>query len=111
VRVLCSDCSVSYDLATDLVSDDDGTVQCAAGTSLRKAVGCAKCHQTGYRGRTGIFEVLEIAEDVRDLIKARAPKRDYREPARRAGLVNLREVGIRRAIAGITTLDEVLRVT
>ena len=110
VRVLCVDCSEPYDLAAPL-TDDDGKVLIEKGRALRRPVGCIKCHGTGYRGRTGIFELLVIDDDMRDLVKGRAAKRAYNEIARRSGLVPLREAGVRRALAGVTSLDEVLRVT
>lgn len=110
VRLLCADCAQPYDLPDD-VTDDDGRVLAPKGTPMRRAVGCQRCHGTGYRGRSGIFEVLEIDDDIRELIKARAAKRAYRDLVQRAGLIPLREAGVRRAVAGVTSIDEVLRVT
>jgi general secretion pathway protein E/type IV pilus assembly protein PilB len=110
VRLLCEYCAEKHVLEQDLL-DDDGNVQLQAGTELRRARGCPHCHQTGYRGRTGIFEMLEVNDELRELIKARAGKRDYREKIRAAGLVPLREAALRKAVAGITSLEEVLRVT
>ena len=81
------------------------------GVTLRRAKGCPKCHNTGYRGRIGLFEVLEVDDDLRDLIKNRATKRAYHEAVQRVGLVPLREMGLAKAKAGITSLEEVLRVT
>jgi general secretion pathway protein E/type IV pilus assembly protein PilB len=110
VRVLCDACAEKHELAQDL-GDDDGKPLLLKGTELRRAKGCPRCHQTGYRGRTGIFEMLEVDDDMRELIKARAAKRDYREKIRAAGLVPLREAAVAKAKAGITSLEEVLRVT
>jgi type II secretory ATPase GspE/PulE/Tfp pilus assembly ATPase PilB-like protein len=109
VRVLC-ECATPYPLASDLL-DGEGRTLLEKGTELRRPVGCAKCHQTGYRGRAGIFEVLELDDDLRDLVKSRASKRAYRDLTRRAGLVPLREAGLLKAKAGLTSLEEVLRVT
>jgi general secretion pathway protein E/type IV pilus assembly protein PilB len=78
---------------------------------MKRAGACNKCHHTGYRGRSGIFEVLEINDTMRDLIKTRATKRAYAEAVRDAGLVPLREAALKRAQAGVTSLEEVLRVT
>ena len=110
VRVLCDACAEKHELAQNL-GDDEGKPLLLKGTELRRAKGCPRCHQTGYRGRTGIFEMLEVDDDMRELIKARAAKRDYREKIRAAGLVPLREAAVAKAKAGITSLDEVLRVT
>jgi type II secretory ATPase GspE/PulE/Tfp pilus assembly ATPase PilB-like protein len=110
VRVLCGACAEPYALSVD-IEGEDGQELVSAGRILKKAKGCATCHGTGYRGRTGIFEVLEVHDDVRDLVKSRAAARDYREAARKAGLVPLREAGIARALMGQTSLAEVMRVT
>jgi general secretion pathway protein E len=111
VRVLCNACAKPHDLANDITDDDGERVILPKGTVLRRAVGCSGCHQTGYRGRGGIFEVLELDDDVRDLIKARAGKRAYRDQMRKAGLVPLRENALLLAKSGSTSLEEVLRVT
>ena len=110
VRVLCQECAEPYELANDL-SDEDGLILMEAGTPLKMPRGCAKCHDTGYRGRCGIFEVLEIDDEIRELIKQRAAAKDYRAAVHAAGLLPLREAGLNKAKAGVTSLEEVLRVT
>ena len=110
VRMICVHCAVSYDLPNEITGDDE-RVLLAKGTSLKRAVGCLKCHNTGYRGRIGIFEVLELDDELRDLVKNRAAKRAYAEAVDRVGLVPLREMGLQKAKLGVTSLDEVLRVT
>jgi general secretion pathway protein E/type IV pilus assembly protein PilB len=110
VRMLCIECAESYKLAEDH-TDEDGLVLIEEGTELRRAKGCPTCHNTGYRGRVGIFELLELDDDLRELVKARAGKRELREAVRRTGLVPLREAGMEKVKAGVTSLDEVVRVT
>ncbi len=110
VRVLCKVCSTKYPLPND-ITDADEAVVLKKGTMLGRAKGCPKCHNTGYRGRSGVFEVLEIDDDLRELIKARSAKRAYHEASKAAGLVPMRNAGLLQAKAGITSLDEVLRVT
>jgi type II secretory ATPase GspE/PulE/Tfp pilus assembly ATPase PilB-like protein len=110
VRKLCVECAEPYALRAD-ITDDDGNVVLAAGAPVKRAAGCLKCHNTGYRGRTGIFEILEIDDEMREAVKNRANKRVYRDLVKKAGLVPLREAGLRRVKEGITSLDEVLRVT
>ena len=73
--------------------------------------GCRHCGQTGYRGRLGIFEVLEVDEEIQALVASRAPAEEMARAARRAGMVTLREDAVRKAARGKTTLEEVLRVT
>jgi type II secretory ATPase GspE/PulE/Tfp pilus assembly ATPase PilB-like protein len=73
--------------------------------------GCDVCAHTKYRGRTGIFELLEVTDALRELIAARAPLAELRAVARQNGMRTLREDGIRRVEQRITTLDEVMRVS
>jgi len=69
------------------------------------------CGQTGYRGRLGIFEVLVVTDEIRDLIVSRASTEDIARAARRARMATLRDDALRKAAQGITTLSEVIRVT
>ncbi|WP_437751116.1 GspE/PulE family protein [Sorangium sp. So ce1389] len=110
VRKLCDECAETYEVESDVTGEED-KVLIEKGTELKRAVGCQTCHLTGYRGRIGLFEVLELDDDLRDLVKARAGKRAYRDAARKVGLVPLREAGLTRVKEGVTSLDEVLRVT
>ena len=110
VRVLCEHCHTVYDQPAD-ITDDDEQLIVAKGVKLRRAGACAKCHQTGYRGRAGIFEVLEVDDEMRDLIKTRAGKRAYREVVKKSEMIPLRQAGLSKAKAGVTSLEEVLRVT
>jgi type IV pilus assembly protein PilB len=73
--------------------------------------GCAKCALTGYTGRRGIFEILEVNEEIQRMIFDKVASAELRERAREFGMRTLREDGMRKVIAGITTLDEVVRVT
>jgi len=109
VRVPCTDCRAMVRLDTDFMDGDE--VLMAAGTEMVRPRGCAKCSGTGYRGRTGIFQMLEMDDEVRQLIKVKANAGGYREILRRRGIASLRRVGFARAEAGATTLDEVARVS
>src|SRR5262249_5903265 len=72
--------------------------------------GCSDCLSTGYRGRTGVFELLVIDSQVRDMIVRRASAVEIKEAAQRTGMVTLKEAGEQLAQAGITTVQEVGRV-
>ncbi|MEM9695432.1 MAG: GspE/PulE family protein, partial [Myxococcota bacterium] len=110
LRVLCS-CATHRVLPHDIrAAEDDDRVILKAGTRVRQAKGCDKCHQTGYVGRTGIFEVVEIDDEIRELIKGRAGTKQFRAVARKASR-SLRELGLLRVKKGVTSLEEVLRVT
>ena len=78
---------------------------------LSRGRGCDECRGTGYRGRTGIYELFPISEDVRSLVLRRASSREIRRLAVDAGMVTLRQDGWARALDGVTTIEEVLRVT
>jgi len=86
-------------------------IEGAAGAELWRGRGCDECRGTGYRGRTGIYELFPITEDARSLILRRAPSRDIRREAVEHGMVTLRLDGWRKACAGVTTVEEILRVT
>jgi general secretion pathway protein E len=76
-----------------------------------KAVGCGACNFSGYRGRTGIYELLTANDDLRHQIHDTAEESALREAAVRQGMVRLRDDGMRWVREGVTALDEVLRVT
>jgi general secretion pathway protein E/type IV pilus assembly protein PilB len=109
VRVICPRCQGRAKLERDVWDGDE--ILLPAGTEIVRPQGCDKCMRTGYRGRTGIFEVVELDDDLRDLIKAKAPAREYRSVYAKRKIPSLRRAGIHKVQAGITTVDEVLRVT
>ena len=81
------------------------------GVTLYHGEGCGECATTGYRGRKGIFEMFTIDDEIRDMIFNRTTASELRNRARELGMRTLREDGLRKAVAGITTLEEVFRVT
>jgi type IV pilus assembly protein PilB len=78
---------------------------------VMRPVGCDQCRQTGYKGRIGIFEIFVIDDEVRHLINKRAPTLQLRQRARELGMRTLREDGIRKVLAGMTSADEVISIT
>jgi type IV pilus assembly protein PilB len=76
-----------------------------------EAPGCMACGQTGYRGRLGIFEILEVTDEIRSLIADRASAEEIARAARRSGMRSLREDAVRKAAEGLTTIEEVFRAT
>ncbi len=109
VRVACPHCKRPAKLERDLWDGDE--LLLPAGSDVVRPKGCEKCMRTGYRGRTGIFEVVELDDDLRDLVKAKAPARAYREIYLRRRIPSLRKAGLAKIQAGVTTVEEVLRVT
>ena len=110
VRVLCPRCRQAYEPASD-ERDVLGFALPPLDRHIYRARGCADCAQTGYKGRTGLFEVLEVNDDLRGLIKAKRASDAYKQVLAHIGLPTLRRDGIRKVVAGITTIDEVMRVT
>ena len=82
-----------------------------ASAELFHGKGCADCQFTGYRGRLGIYEIFQIDDQVRNLVFEQVSSTELRIKARELGMRTLREDGLRKVVAGITTLEEVLRVT
>jgi type IV pilus assembly protein PilB len=111
VRVLCPNCKEpdpSPDpallTACGLRSED------IRGKKIYRAVGCAQCNNTGYRGRKGIFELMEMNTTLRDLAFKRAPLAKITDVAKMSGMVTLLEDGVKKVLDGITTLEEILTV-
>ena len=73
--------------------------------------GCDKCNKTGFKGRVGLYEVMEITEDLRELILVGASSLELRRKAVEEGMLTLRASGLRKVKEGVTTLDEVVRET
>jgi general secretion pathway protein E len=109
VRIVCTECKQTVKLEADFWDGEE--LLLPAGSDIIRPAGCPKCLHTGYRGRTGIFQMLEIDDEVRELIKTKATAGAYREVLRKRGIPSVRRVGFARAIAGVTTIDEVARVS
>ena len=111
VRKVCKQCAAPY-VPTEgemrALSLDPGSIQ---GSNFQKGKGCSNCSGTGCRGRFGIFEIFVIDDEARKLIYEKVPSSVLRSRAREMGMRTLREDGIRKAQAGLTTPDEVIRAT
>ncbi|HVO31294.1 MAG TPA: GspE/PulE family protein [bacterium] len=111
VRTICADCARDTTLKPDEILNLRITPPKGRPLTVRYGEGCVKCRNTGYRGRTGIFELMEITPKVAKLITARAPSKDIKADAISDGMMTLRECAIKKMAQGITTYEEVLRVT
>ncbi|GAB6156863.1 GspE/PulE family protein [Desulfotomaculum varum] len=111
-RILCSHCKEKIELTPqDLTHVPDFPID--PGTdrvTLYKPRGCMRCSNTGYRGRTGIYELLFVSETIQRLTLARASAREIKQAAMAEGMVTLRQDGLLKVKQGITSLEEVLRV-
>jgi general secretion pathway protein E len=107
VRKLCAECRAPY--------EPDASERSFFGARgverLYRAVGCGSCNFSGYRGRTGIYELLTVDDDLRRLVHDTAAERELRDAAVARGMMRLRDDGLRWVRDGVTSLDEVLRVT
>jgi general secretion pathway protein E len=111
VRVLCGDCRESYtppqhvieELALDKLTDASDIV-------LYRSSGCERCNGTGYRGRHAILELLVIDDELRDLIQSRTDARQIEAAAAKRGMRTIFADGCSKALAGVTSIEEVLRV-
>ncbi len=108
VRKICKHCAEPYTPeAADLPSD----LVLAKGQKLTRGAGCRECRNSGYRGRLGIFELLMISDELREMIVHRQSATDMYAIARKQGLKPMREDGWAKVRAGMTTIDEIVRVT
>jgi general secretion pathway protein E len=112
LRIICPQCKTAYKPQQEIISlwNETGKASVIEGKFF-KGIGCESCLQTGYLGRTGIFEMLVIDDDVRELISKRLPSHIIKQAAIEKGMTTLREDGLHKALAGQTTLEEVCRVT
>ena len=107
VRLICTACKYSYEPGVEA----SRVLGLKPGQKVFKGRGCAQCNNTGYKGRIGIFEVLPMNDEIRDLVVTRPHPNAVRELARKAGAATLLEDGLEKVKAGTTTIDEVMRVT
>ncbi len=111
VRTICPHCRVSY------LPEEKLLVELAEGVSLPtdatffRGRGCSHCLQVGYLGRTGLYELLEVNDPIRQLVTGNADAATIRQQALPQGMTSLRQAGLAKVLAGQTTVEEVLRVT
>ncbi len=111
IRKLCLKCREVYKPGEILCSKLGINVKKTKDISFYRAKGCGACLNTGYSGRVGICEVLPITPAIRDLVLRRARENEVKQAARNEGMRTLREDGILKVLAGLTSLEEILRVT
>ncbi len=111
VRRLCPQCRQAHVPSAAEARLLEVTTETAAETTVYRAIGCPACGNTGYQGRTGIYELLSVDEALRGLIHDRAAEGRIREYGKAQGMQSLREDGLRWVCAGETSLEEVLRVS
>ncbi len=112
VRGLCKSCRKPVELDEEFLREHNFPIERLENEGpIYEAVGCDECRGNGYKGRTGIFEILPVTDEIRPLVIAHASASEIKQQALEHGMKTLREDGWDKVLAGITTIDEILRVT
>jgi type IV pilus assembly protein PilB len=111
VRRLCADCRKDHPHDPKALVDAGFTPEEAQKVIPKTSVGCDRCNNTGYRGRVGLYEVMEITEELRELILVGASALELRRKAIDEGMITLRRSGLLKVMDGVTSIEEVARET
>lgn len=111
VRKICVECRSEFDPSDELLMELQLPIEQARQYSFYYGRGCERCNNSGYKGRTGIYELLTMNDDVRDLVSTSASVDEIRNTARSQGMTTLREAGLKLIFDGVSTIDEVVRET
>ncbi len=111
IRKICGECKEEYRVPLEALIDIGFSEDEAGGVTIYKGRGCPLCGNTGYKGRVGLFEVLEVTDNIRELILVGASAIEIRRKAVEEGMVSLRASGLEKLKVGLTTIEEVLRET
>ena len=111
IRRVCKDCKQETSIPTEAFIEVGFTIEEAKTLKTFKGKGCATCNNTGYKGRIGLYEVMEITDELRELILIGASALELRKKAIDDGMITLRESGLHKIRAGVTTIEEVVRET
>lgn len=111
VRKICSQCKTQFTPSDDLLMELQLPIEQARKYRFYYGKGCATCNNSGYKGRIGIYELMDVTDDIRDMVTNDASVDDIRNFARTQGMTTLRESGLKLIFDGITTIDEVVRET
>ena len=111
IRRICKDCKQENSTPPEALMEVGFTADDAKSLKTYKGKGCSTCNNTGYKGRIGLYEVMEVNDDIRELILIGASSLELRKKAVEDGMITLRESGLQKVRAGVTTLEEVVRET
>jgi len=111
VRRVCSECAEVVDMPYPALIEEGYTPEEAKTVKIQKGKGCSTCNNTGYKGRTGLYEVMEVDEEIKDLVLVGASSMELKKKAIERGMLTLRRSGLVKVAAGLTTLEEVARET
>lgn len=108
-RTICSNCVTKYYAQENVLAD--AGLSDRSGKAFRKGTGCGQCHNSGFQGRIGVYEVMEVTPAIRRMVHRGAPTHELRQKQREEGALSLREEAVLVALEGKSPLEEVLRVT
>jgi type IV pilus assembly protein PilB len=111
VRRVCAKCKEDHPHAPQALVEAGFTQEEAQRVVPKKGKGCETCNNTGYKGRVGLYEVMEVTEELRELILVGASALELRKKAVEEGMITLRRSGLQKVIDGVTTIEEVARET
>ncbi|TNF49420.1 MAG: type II secretion system protein GspE [Deltaproteobacteria bacterium] len=111
VRTICPHCKETDQPPEELLREISKECSLPPGSTFYRGAGCEKCMQIGYWGRTGIYELLKVDDDIRELLLQDKDAATIKKAAVKSGMQSLRSAGLSTALQGITTLDEIMRVT
>ncbi|MEX0725988.1 MAG: ATPase, T2SS/T4P/T4SS family [Planctomycetaceae bacterium] len=111
VRKICTECRTEFEPSDELLMELQLPIEQARKYKFYYGKGCARCNNSGYKGRTGIYELMDVTDDMRDLVSSDASIDDMRNLARSQGMTTLREAGLKLIFDGVSTIDEVVRET
>jgi type IV pilus assembly protein PilB len=111
VRRICSKCKTDHPIPVPALVQAGFSPEDAETVVPKRGHGCDRCNNTGYKGRIGLYEVMEIGEEIRELILVGASALELRRKAVDSGMITLRQSGLLKVMEGITTLEEVGRET
>ena len=111
VRRICKDCAEPVEMPPQALIDEGYTPEEAKTVQIMKGKGCATCNKTGYKGRTGLYEVMEVDDEIKELVLVGASALELKKKAIERGMITLRRSGLIKVSQGMTTLEEVARET
>jgi type IV pilus assembly protein PilB len=111
IRRICSECRAEHPVPHEALTEVGFSAEEAKQLKVYKGAGCTKCNNTGYKGRIGLYEVMEVTDEIRELILIGASALELRKRAIEDGMITLRESGLQKIRNGVTTLEEVVRET
>jgi type IV pilus assembly protein PilB len=111
VRRICKECSETIDVPYQALIEEGFTPEEAKSVKIQKGKGCTTCNNTGYKGRAGLYEVMEVDDDIKELVLVGASAVELKKKAIEKGMLTLRRSGLMKVKEGITTLEEVARET